>query len=739
MRSVAWLILCIVVTPVTGQSTDTPDFGRDVLPILSSKCWSCHGPDPEGRHADLRLDDAREAVRPRDDGAAIVPGDPAASLVMARIKAVGASRMPPEDAGKSALKPGEIAVLEAWIRGGAEYRPHWAFVPRRKPTPPAVRDSAWVRTPVDRFVLAPLEASGTRPAPREEPGRLLRRLSFALTGLPPSKDEIDRFVADPSPRAWSAAVERRLSGPRYAEHWTRHWMDLARYADSAGYEKDAPRSIWRWKEWVLEAFASGMPFDVFTRKQIAGDLLPGATDEDRIATAFHRNTLTNDEGGTDDEEFRVAAVVDRVNTVFETWTGLSMGCAQCHTHRYDPITIEDYYGAYAYFNQTEDADRGDEAPVLRTPPFGVRGRPDTRPEDWPTTPVLRELPAQNRRETRVLLRGSFASKGALVAPHTPTALPGRPPVHGDRRDLAEWILAPENPLTARVIANRWFEKIVGRAIVDSVGNFGTQGASPTHPELLDWLAEELIASGWDLRHLIRLIVESSTFAQSARTTPETLRADPENRRLARGSRVRLDAEEMRDAVLEASGLLHHRFGGPPVRPPQPDLGLSPYSGLRWEESDGADRRRRGVYVFWRRSQPYAPFSAFDATPRNICTSKRERTNTPLQALALMNDPVVIEAAQALARVVLVTESNDAARLETGFVRTAGRRPFPHEASTLADLLAKGRARFASAPSDAVAFASDPLGPLPTGLAPSEAAAWTLVAQVLLTMEEAVVR
>lgn len=739
MRFRAWIFGGLLVGALLGQSTETPDYARDVLPVLSTKCWSCHGPDPEGRQADLRLDDAVESARPRDGGAAIVPGNPAASLVMTRIRATDGTRMPPEDAGKSALRPREIAVLEAWIRAGAPRAPHWAFEPRRRPEPPFVRDASRVKNPVDRFVFARLESAGLEPAPPEEPGRLLRRLSFALTGLPPTREEVERFAADPSPQAWSEAVERRLAGPRYAEHWTRHWLDLARYADSAGYEKDAPRSMWRWKEWVLEAFASGMPFDAFTRKQIAGDLLPGATDEDRLATAFHRNTLTNDEGGTDDEEFRVAAVVDRVNTVFETWTGLTMGCAQCHTHRYDPITIDDYYGAYAYFNQTEDADRGDESPTLRTPSIAERGATPPAPDRWTPTPVLRELSAERRRDTRVLLRGSFASKGRAVEPRTPQALPSRPAVAGDRRDLADWILAPENPLTARVIANRWFEKVMGRALVDSLGNFGTQGVPPTHPELLDWLASELVDSGWDLRHLLRLLVHSSTFALSSRATPESLRADPDNRLLARASRVRLDAEELRDAALEVSSLLHHRLGGPPVRPPQPDLGLSPYSGLRWEESSGTDRLRRGVYVFWRRSQPYAPFATFDATTRTLCTSKRERTNTPLQSLALMNDPVVLEAAQALARRLWLLSSHDEARLVAGFRMVAGRAPSADESATLVRLLARAEARFAEDPVAARRFATEPLGNLPDGLPADALAAWTLAAQVLLTMEDAVVR
>lgn len=745
VRSVLLLLLGIVAN-AHAQNPDAVEFGRDVLPVLSTRCFACHGPDDEARQADLRLDRPADALAKRANGFAIVPGKPAQSQLLTRIRARGAERMPPEDSGKPPLRPDEVAILEKWVASGAVYTPHWAFQPRAKVTPPRVRDESWVRTPVDRFVKAQLERENVDPNPREGPGRLLRRVSLVLTGLPPDDGELRRFLADPSEAALDAAIDRRLTGPRYAEHWTRHWLDLARYADSSGYEKDNVRSIWRYKEWVLQAFSTGMRFDAFTMKQLAGDLLPGATDDDRIATAFHRNTLTNDEGGTDDEEFRVAAVVDRVNTTYEVWTGLTMACAQCHNHRYDPISQVDFYKSYAYFNQTADRDRPDESPVLRTEPLlnavgwlGHGAKSESRPV-WPETPVMRELPTKERRDTHVLIKGSFAAKGASVAPGTPSFLSSFPSADGDdRAALARWLLHPDHPLTARVIANRWFEKVMGTGLVDTPGNFGTQGVPPTNPELLDYLAQELVDSGWDLRHLLRLIVKSSTFAQSTAIPSVGAHRDPANRLLSRMSRVRLDAEEIRDAALAVSGLLHHRLGGPPVRPPQPDLGLSPYSALRWEGSSGSDRYRRGVYTFWRRSQPYASFATFDATPRDQCVSRRPRTNTPLQALALMNDPVMVEAAQALARRLCLEVNEPRARLIEGFLRVTGRTPDAPEVDTLLELANSVRIALASDRSSAEKVACLPLGPLPRDADVLEIASWTLVAQALLTMDEAITR
>ncbi len=742
----SFFVALIVVSCVGAQEGEVPDFGRDVLPVLSTRCFACHGPDSEARQANLRLDSRDDAVAARGDAPAIRPGKPDESEIMRRVLASGPSRMPPEDAGKAALRPDEVSILSRWIAGGAAYTPHWAFQARRASRPQTLKDGPWIRTPVDRFVKARLDQEGLEPNPREEPGRLLRRVSIALTGLPPGDAELQAFVANPTDTALDLAIERRLTGPRYAEHWTRHWLDLARYADSSGYEKDNPRSIWRYKEWVLRAFASGMPFDEFTVTQLAGDLLPNATDDDRIATAFHRNTLTNDEGGTDDEEFRVAAVVDRVNTTYEVWNGLTMACAQCHSHRYDPISQVDYYRSYAYFNQTEDRDQPDESPVIRTQPESERGRlslaramPELR-KAWPETPVMKELSSTARRSSHLLIKGSFSSKGPPVEPGTPPSIGFELPQESrDRLGLARWLVHPNHPLTARVIANRWFEKVMGRGLVESLGNFGTQGTPPTHPQLLDVLADELIESGWDLRHLLRLIVRSSTFAQSTAATSESLRRDPTNRLLGRATRVRLDAEELRDVVLDVSGLLHHRFGGPPVRPPQPDLGLSPYSGLRWEGSVGTDRYRRGVYTFWRRSQPYASFVAFDATARDQCVSRRERTNTPLQSLALMNDPVIVEAAQAFARELCLRFPHVRERVAAGFYRATGRQPSDRERQALLDLATVARSRFAGERNSAWSAACDPLGPLPTGVDVVEAAAWTLTCQALLTMDEAITR
>jgi hypothetical protein len=885
-----------------------------------------------------------------------------------------------------------------------------------------VRDAAWPRGDLDRFVLARLEREGLRPQPEADRLTLARRVALDLTGLPPGLAEAEAFVADGAPGAYERFVDRQLAKPAYGEHWGRLWLDLARYADSKGYADDQPRSIWAYRDYVIDAFNRDLPFDQFTIEQLAGDLLPNPTQAQLVATGFHRNTMNNTEGGTDDEEFRTVAVVDRVNTTLAVWMGTSMACAQCHTHKYDPITLREYFQVYAVFNQTEDADRNDESPVLefftaeqqaqraawegevaalegrfraaiaapeqtaaavawarnfparlpwraltpvaaraagstpvrltedggievgpgpaketytvevplppgevfhalrleslpgggawpvarvrvavqpaavpggdakaagakprelklvlaaaepaqagldatslvadsprrpaakarKTParsnwqggaagakepralvlvperpvslpagerlvftieqpagaarsaattlrigavsdpqapvharvPAGLRAAlrlpeaertaaqrdrlvdffvREVAPElagdrkrlatlrqslaDMPrqSTPILRELPAEKRRRTHVQLRGNFQSLGEEVAPGVPAAwhpFPAGEPVN--RLTVARWLVSPDNPLAARVLANRLWEGIFGLGLVRTTEEFGAQGERPSHPELLDWLATEVVAGGWEMKRFLRLLVTSAAYRQSAKVTPEALAADPENRLLSRGPRVRLAAEMVRDQALAVSGLLSAQLGGPSVRPFQPAFDLRAAFGgaLDWKTSAGADRLRRGLYTEWRRSSPYPSMVTFDAPNREVCTLRRNRTNTPLQALVTLNDPVYVEAAQALGRLIAHGGAPPEEKARDGFRRVLLRPPHAGEVAALVALYRDALAAYTREPELAAAFNAGPDQPPPATIPAPELAAWTAVANVLLNLDETLMK
>jgi len=808
-------------------------FARDILPLLSANCFACHGPDEKTRKAGLRLDGAEAATRTLKSGSrAIVPGDPDASELVARIFAADSERMPPAKSHKQ-LKEADKVLLKRWIAEGAVYQRHWAFVAPVRPTVPTPRTGGWARNPIDRFILARLEAEGLQPAPEADRYALARRVSLDLTGLPPTLEAADRFVNDPRPDAYERFVDEVLASPAYGERWAQVWLDLARYADSNGYANDLPRTIWKYRDWVIGAINRNLPFDEFTIEQIAADLLPKATQEQILATAYHRNTLSNDEGGTSREEFRVAAVVDRVNTTMQVWMGLTMACAQCHDHKYDPIRHEEYFQVFAIFNQTEDADRGDNSPLLNsaTPAQQAtksrlekeitdlqkrldRSTPDTAaaqknwekavqrdklpdkvrsilalevvkrsvaqqmelakyyrsvaPElkgtrdqlaalrkqlagiDIPTTPILRELPVNQRRTTRIHIRGNFLNQGKEVAGGVPALFPRLPrDLPANRLALARWLVDPANPLTARVTVNRYWEQIFGVGLVPTPDDFGSRGKLPTHPQLLDWLATEFTspssssgaeasARAWDVKRLLRLLVTSATYRQSSRVTPSLQEHDPDNRLLARGPRFRSSAEVIRDQALYVAGLLSPKMYGPPVRPPQPRIGLSAAfgGGTDWVNSTGDDKYRRALYTQWRRTTPYPSMITFDAPSRNVCTVTRPRTNTPLQALVTLNDPVYVEAAQALGR-RMVREGGMTVetKVRHGFRLCLTRPPRDDELSRLADLYRRARMEFAANPKNTQEAASDPLGPVPAGMDPVDLAAWTVLGNVLLNLDE----
>ncbi|WPP49217.1 DUF1553 domain-containing protein [Catalinimonas niigatensis] len=794
------------------------DFNAEIRPILNKKCITCHG--GVKRSAEFSLLFRTEALGVNESGKrAIVPGNVAESEMIHRIKHDDPEmRMPPEG---DPLSKEEIDLLTQWIEEGAQWEDHWAYV---KPEPVELpeTDTDWGHNEIDRFVLERLEQENLQPSAPADKAILLRRLSLDLIGLPPTEEELNHFLANTSADAYEQEVDRLLASPRYGERWTAMWMDLARYADSKGYEADRERSIWQYRDWLIKAFNEDKPFDQFTIEQLAGDLLPNPTDEQRIATAFHRNTMNNDEGGTDDEEFRVAAVIDRVNTTWDIWQATTMACVQCHSHPYDPIRHEDYYKSYAFFNNSADEDVASESPNLKTfkheedrqsleevknwviehtasadlklekaqqvvnlvkitepkihghsfdqiqkgtldgykrltvedgghnripdvplnetnqmmihyqagqsgtqveirldsldgpllttwniqktegfetialPVRPVAGRHDlylkfkapgregylctiewvlfnealpgenhpgyaqTRKQLFSLlnnpeviqTPVMFEKAEDYRRNTHVFERGNWMVHGEEVQPGVPQAWNDMPEGAPDNRlGFAQWLVNKDNPLTARVTVNRFWAQLFGTGIIETIEDFGTQGFAPSHPELLDWLAQQFMYEhGWSIKKMLKQMVMSATYQQSSKATQELLAIDPGNRLLARGPRVRLNAEQVRDQALAISGLLSDKMYGPSVMPLQPEgIWQVVYNGLEWKTSEGEDQYRRALYTYWRRTSPYPSMIAFDGPSREFCVTRRIDTNTPLQALVTLNDPVYMEAAHALAK------------------------------------------------------------------------------------------
>jgi hypothetical protein len=893
----------------------------------------------------LRLSNREEAFKGGISGRVIIPGDAENSLLVKRISSdEEGPRMPK---GMTALSPEQIELIKRWINEGAhwpdnaENAVHWAFIPPKRPPIPEVKNRAWVRNPIDAFILHRLEQEGLSPSPEAPKETLIRRLYLDLIGLPPTPEEVDAFLKDKRPDAYERLVDKLLNSPHYGERQALVWLDLARYADTDGYEKDLRRSIWRYRDWVIEAFNRDMPFDQFTIEQIAGDLLPNPTLEQRIATGFHRNTMQNLEGGVDQAEAHENKLYDRVDTTATVWLGLTMNCARCHDHKYDPIKQKEYYQLLAFFNNSKiypvgDASVSEEkwleaqipaptpeqqrrlqeltqaiaqlesrelppaqvltplsvatasgAPVailddgtvlargttpdtevyrvrVRLPAgelrilqleclphpslpaqgpgrahngnfvlTGVRmqvggkpvafrdatadfvqsgfnpravlqpdnttsglavaghiGKPNTltltlqQPlrlktpteaeitleclytthkqhvlgcfrlktaygdtarlielkaakrqleAEIPTTLVMEDNPTDKPLTAVVRPRGEFTRQGEVVETGVPAVLHPFPEgAPRNRLGLALWLVSRDNPLTARVQVNRMWATIFGRGIVETLDNFGTQGAYPTHPELLDWLAVEFMESGWSMKHIYRLIVTSSTYRQSSRATPELLARDPKNELYARAPRYRLPAELVRDVALAASGLLSRKIGGPSVFPPQPEgVWDIPFNADRWITDTGENRYRRGLYTFWRRTAPYPSMVAFDAPSREVCVAMRPRTNTPMQALVLLNDPAYMEAAVALAqRMAERGKGNLQASLRYGFRCCTAREPTPAELQRLEQLYRQMRERYAKQPDAAQKLVGKP---------DAHTAALALVANTLLNLDETITR
>ncbi|MBK1834442.1 PSD1 and planctomycete cytochrome C domain-containing protein [Roseibacillus ishigakijimensis] len=964
----AFFFIALSFSPLAGK--EAISFARDIRPILSDRCFKCHGFDDQTREAGLGLHTFAEATRDLGGYQAIKPGHPEESEFMVRILSHDPDEvMPTPQANKPRLSEEEAALFHQWIAEGASYEKHWAFEFPQRPAVPE-EDDGWARNAIDHFVSQRLREQNLFPQDEADPITLLRRVSFDLTGLPPTLAESDPFLAawekDPE-AAWSALLDRLLASPAYGERWARQWLDLARYADTNGYEKDRARSIWPWRDWVINALNADMPYDQFSIEQLAGDMLPDATLEQKIATGFHRNTMLNEEGGIDPLEYRYHALVDRVATTGTVWMGLTTGCAQCHTHKFDPILHSDYFGLMALLNQSDEpalavpdaefrqkqkkhdeqiaaeetsllAQIGEEdfaqwlaearknaapwttlqpataeADNLRlnledegvvfasgdftkrdryrlSYPLGELGHPVTslrlealtderlpgqgpgacyyegrhgtfhlseitlthqgrkvavasasdplaidgnsssgwgqgqapgkahdliltlsqplppegdlqvkllferhfvaalakfrlsatpteqvpqprqvptldlltatpaelrqiylrtapamaearkpllaleeaRPQA-PTTLVMQERPADHQRVTHLRNRGEYLQPREAIAPHTPEFLPGLPAgVEPDRLALARWLVDPErNPLIGRVTVNRAWQSFFGRGFIISPADFGYQSDLPSHPELLDWLAVEFVKNGWSLKSLHRLIVDSATYRQSSSASPSSWQADPQNRWLSRGPRLRLEAEMIRDAALKSSGLLTQKIGGPSVRPPQPaSVSGAAYGSPPWPAATGPDRYRRSLYTFAKRTAPFAAYLTFDGPSSEVCLPARERSNTPLQALTLLNDEMFTEAAVGLVQnhAPTLTTQDPADSVTFLFRHILTRHPEPSEKTALLDFFQRQHER----------FASGELNPRPFGESPT-LAAWTLLARSLFNLDEAVTK
>ena len=660
-------------------------FNRDIRPILSDHCFSCHGPDKRARKADLRLDTYEGAIRDLGGYSAIVPGDPEKSeLLLRTIHSDPEELMPPPKSKIPKLDSEKIRLLTQWIKEGAKYQRHWAFTPITDPK----RNSK--EHLIDHFISKRLKKEGMALSERADPYTLIRRLYLDLTGLLPSPEEVSAFVNDPSEKAYRNLVDDLLKSPHYGERWGRHWLDQARYADSHGYTSDSERQMWPYRDWVIDALNKDMSFDQFTIEQIAGDLLPDATKSQIAATAFHRNTLISQEGGSDPEQFRVEATMDRVNTTGAVWLGLSVGCAQCHDHKFDPISQREYYEMYAFFNSAED--KNNTGPTIPVIEGELINSPEKNEKNKANLMVMRDM--KDPRETFLLARGDFTTPDKKTGQLNPSFISAITPDleqkegKRSRLDLAKWLVNPKNPLTSRVTVNRTWMRYFGKGIVETEEDFGTRGTLPSHPDLLESMSSYFIDSGWSMKKLHKLIVTSKTYTQSSKVSPQSLKADSGNYLLSRQSRIRLDAEIIRDAALSASGLLSRKIGGPGIRPPQPS-GIYAFTQnkKKWNTTTGPDRYRRGMYIVFFRSAPYPLFGTFDVPDFQTTCTRRARSNTPLQALNISNDPAFMEFAQGLALRAIQTMPGEAEttldeRIRLAFKLALSRSPNDREFETL---------------------------------------------------------
>ena len=783
------LLLLLAAAPF-AQGAALPDrieFNRDVRPILSDNCFKCHGFDKKHREADRRLDTRDGALAETEGIRAIVPRKLAESDAHVRIHSTDKDeQMPPPKSGKK-LTARQIAILDKWIEQGAEYQPHWAYIAPVRPPLPQADDAAFTKNPIDALVLAQQRELGMRHAPEADRATLIRRISLDLTGLPPAPAEVDAFTADHSPAAYEKLVARLLASPAYGERMTVHWLDLVRYADTVGYHSDNARNVWPYRDYVIRAFNENKRFDRFTIEQLAGDLLPGSTREQKIASAYNRLLLTTEEGGAQAKDYEARAVTDRVRSIGTTWLAQTTGCCQCHDHKFDPILTRDFYRLGAFFADIKESAIGkrEEGMLIPTPEqeaqlnaldariatleAEVKAMPKDLPKAIPlpgfedartfleeakeqrknlTAPIAKCIVSEAAapRTVRVLPRGDWQNEtGEAVQPGVPAFL--QQPANRDGRrltrlDLAQWLVARENPLTARVFVNRLWKLFFGTGLSKVLDDLGAQGEPPVNPALLDWLACEFMDSGWDVKHIVRLMVTSGTYRQSSLAPKEIVERDPFNRELARQSRFRIDAEFVRDNALAISGLLVRKTGGPSVKPYQPAgywENLN-FPTREWQADTGDNQWRRGLYTWWQRSYLQPSLLAFDAPSREECTAERNRSNIPQQALALLNDPTYVEAARVFAARILREGGADTpARIAWAYRQALGRAPRSDELAVTVTLFGKHLALYANDAAAAGALVKAGIAPPAKDVNVSELAAWTSVARVILNLHETITR
>ncbi len=814
-------------------------YNRDVRPILADACFRCHGFDKATRKADLRLDVREAALAKIDDVFPIVPGKPAESDVWKRIITQDEDDVMPPRKEHRQLTAREREVIQKWIEQGAEYEPHWAYVPVQRPTFPAVKEDGFSRNPIDAFVLARQRELALNHVGAADAATLCRRLHLDITGLPPKQADLDAFVKDTSADAVERLVEKLLASEHFGERMAVWWLDLVRYADTIGYHSDNPRNVWPYRDYVIKAFNANMPFDRFTIEQVAGDLLPGATIEQKVASGYNRLTLTTEEGGAQAKQYEAKSVVDRVKSIGTTFLAQTYMCAECHDHKYDPVTARDFYSLGAFFadiregaiGKREDgmlvADEATQAKLAaldsalakaranlaqrvktteKEPTFGeaeLRERIAKSPKDHgipkdvvaafalekgkrntkqaqaisdyiqrnhpELAPLRKELDAAEAerkkfydplpktlvsvstapefRTVRILPRGDWMSdKGEVVVPATPAYLPGAPKAAEGARlsrlDLAKWLVARGNPLTARTLVNRLWKQFYGTGLVKTLEDLGTQGEVPPHQPLLDWLAAEFMESGWDVKHVVKLMVTSGTYRQSSVATKDSLARDPENRELARASRWRLDAEFVRDNALSISGLIVQKLGGPSVKPYQPDgywENLN-FPARKWEDDKNENQWRRGLYTWWQRSYVHPAMLAFDAPTREECSADRTRSNIPQQALVLLNDPQFVEAARAFAvRILKEGGSTPETRIAWAWREAAGRAAKPEEITALRGLLDRQRAAIAQNAAVTGELLKVGYAKVPDEFPRLDLVSYTAVARAILNLHETVTR
>ena len=682
---------------------DVVSYNYDVRPILSDKCFNCHGPDARKREAGLRLDIASEAYKALQEHPqkhAIVPGKPEASELFARITTSDTSLLMPKVSSKlPRLSEREVSILKRWIEQGAKYEPHWAFATPRQAALPTVQAKSWPVNEIDYFILSKMERQALSPNEPADKERLLKRVCMDLTGILPTPEETAAFVNDGDKQAYEKQVDRLLQLPQFGEKMAIGWMDLARFADSHGFQDDSYRSQWPWRDWVIDAFNRNMRYDTFVTWQLAGDLLPNATKEQLLASGFNRNHKITEEGGVIDEEYRVQYVTDRTNTFGRSMLAMTVECAKCHDHKYDPFSQKNYYQLYAFFNNVKEV--GLESTVGGPETYAKNPRMTITNDDVQKT--LRFIHKRDTgklevsvmadrdtvRKTYVLLRGNYDTPGDEVRPSTPeVVLPfDTTRWKTNRLGLAQWMFDKSNPLTARVFVNRIWQEFFGRGIVKTVSDFGMQGELPTHPELLDWLAVDFQQHGWDIKRLIRQIVVSATYRQSGKISAEKLKKDPLNIYWSYAPRTRFPAELVRDVLLSSSGLLNTGIGGPSVKPYQPpglwELATSGRGILKkYIQDTGQLLYRRGLYTFIKRTVPPPSMMIFDASNRDECQTGRYRTNTPLQALVMLNDPTMLEASKALADRLLQAKTNPEQIITAAFRSIICRTPDQKEIDLL---------------------------------------------------------